>query len=69
MALSTDTLALPLITVMRFVREGRISHEDWLSYAHAWQTGAARFEVRACQCAECVKNFPSPEYKPLESPG
>lgn len=69
MAFSTDQLnALSLDTVLHLAREGRITRAEWLAYAHAWQTGAARFEIRACNCAECVEKFPAPDYKPLSSP-
>lgn len=69
MALSTAQInSLSLDTAMRAARDGYLTRAEWLAYAHAWQTGAARFEIRACNCAECVKNFPAPDYKPLTSP-
>lgn len=39
-----------------FVRQGVISQEMFEAYCHAWQTGAPRFAVQACRCAECMKN-------------
>ena len=46
-------------------KAGKISKEAWAKYRHLWQTSAPRFSLRACDCEECLKNFPSPEYEPF----
>lgn len=45
------------------LRSGLMSEAEWRAYAHAWQTGASRFEILACGCASCRAAYP--ELRPL----
>ena len=38
-----------------FYHRGVIDRATYDGYCHAWQTGAPRFAVQACRCAECMK--------------
>ena len=69
MALSLDhLLTLPLNTVLAQARCGEVPRARWETYAHVWQTSAPRFEIRACNCLSCVRDFPAPDFKPLPWP-
>jgi hypothetical protein len=39
-------------------RNGLCTQTEFETYCHAWQTGAPRFSVQACWCAQCVKTGP-----------
>jgi hypothetical protein len=56
---------MSLDTAYQQYRNGQLSQKEWNTYAHHWQTSAPRFAIRACQCHECVKNYPSPEFAPI----
>lgn len=56
---------MTLEQALYLARQGYMSREDWEHYAHMWQTSAPRFSTRACNCAECILTYPTPEYKPL----
>lgn len=50
-----------LSDALRLYREGYVSDQEWAAYAHAWQTSAPRFGIRACDCASCSAAFPRSE--------
>lgn len=58
---------MTLDQALRARREGGCTEEAFELYAHAWQVslGAPRLEIRACDCDECRRNFPSPPYRAL----
>ena len=55
---------LTLDEALDWRRNGQCSEEEYQTYAHAWQTSAARFATRACDCEECRANFTWPDYRP-----
>lgn len=57
-AFSPRVRDLGMAEARALIVEGRITGNEWRAYAHAWQTGAPRFELRICHCAECVAAFP-----------
>lgn len=59
---------MPLDTALKCFKEGEMTRAEWQEYAHLWQTSAPRFELRACTCADCVKNYPTPEYTQVGIP-
>lgn len=61
----TRHAALTLEQAAYQANAGLMSGAEWRAYAHAWQTGAPRFELRVCHCVDCCRAHPSPEYRPV----
>lgn len=61
MANTLTNLFIPEISIdeaQRLRKSGKMSNKDWNAFAHAWQNGANRLIIRACDCLECIVKYP-----------